>query len=73
MDANAGPVVLINLFEVPAEADDRFIAAWDQVPVEVRTGDHPVDPPDRRAAGLACLDRQDDGDLGHPCLSAASE
>ena len=29
MDANSGPVVLVNLFEVPAEADDRFIAAWE--------------------------------------------
>jgi heme oxygenase (mycobilin-producing) len=29
MDANSGPVVLINLFEVPAGADERFIAAWE--------------------------------------------
>jgi hypothetical protein len=29
MDANSGPVVLINLFEVPAAADEQFIAAWE--------------------------------------------
>lgn len=29
MDASSGPVVLINLFEVPAEADAGFIAAWE--------------------------------------------
>jgi hypothetical protein len=26
MDASGGPVVLINLFEVPPEADEGFIA-----------------------------------------------
>jgi heme-degrading monooxygenase HmoA len=30
MATNDGPVVLINLFEVPAEADERFIAAWER-------------------------------------------
>ena len=30
MDAHSGPVVLINLFEVPAEADEGFIAAWEK-------------------------------------------
>ena len=29
MDAKSGPVVLINLFEVPAGADERFIAGWE--------------------------------------------
>jgi heme-degrading monooxygenase HmoA len=29
MDENTGPVVLINLFEVPAGADEGFIAAWE--------------------------------------------
>jgi heme-degrading monooxygenase HmoA len=29
MDANSGPVVLINPFEVPAAADEQFIAAWE--------------------------------------------
>ena len=28
MRTNHDPVVLINLFQVPAEADERFIAAW---------------------------------------------
>jgi heme-degrading monooxygenase HmoA len=30
MHAHNGPVVLINLFEVPAEADEGFIAAWER-------------------------------------------
>jgi heme-degrading monooxygenase HmoA len=30
MDANSGPVVLINLFEVPAGAEEGFIAAWER-------------------------------------------
>jgi heme-degrading monooxygenase HmoA len=30
MDGNSGPVVLINLFEVRAGADDGFIAAWER-------------------------------------------
>ena len=30
MDGNSGPVVLINLFEVPADADEGFIMAWEQ-------------------------------------------
>ncbi len=30
MDGNSGPVVLINLFEVPADADEGFITAWEQ-------------------------------------------
>jgi heme-degrading monooxygenase HmoA len=30
MDANSGPVVLINLFEVPADAEEGFIAAWER-------------------------------------------
>jgi heme oxygenase (mycobilin-producing) len=30
MDAHGGPVVLINLFEVPAEADEGFIVAWER-------------------------------------------
>jgi heme oxygenase (mycobilin-producing) len=30
MDGNTGPVVLINLFEVPAGADEGFIAAWER-------------------------------------------
>src|ERR671925_58079 len=30
MDGNGGPVVLINLFEVPAEADEGFVAAWER-------------------------------------------
>jgi hypothetical protein len=30
----AGPVVLINAFEVPREEADRFIAAWE------KTGDY---------------------------------
>jgi heme oxygenase (mycobilin-producing) len=29
MEANNDPVVLINLFEVPAEADEGFIGAWE--------------------------------------------
>jgi heme-degrading monooxygenase HmoA len=29
MDANTGPVVLINLFEVPPGADEGFIAGWE--------------------------------------------
>jgi heme oxygenase (mycobilin-producing) len=29
MDASSGPVVLINLFEVPAAAEEEFIAAWE--------------------------------------------
>ena len=29
MDASNGPVVLINLFEVPARADEGFIGAWE--------------------------------------------
>ena len=29
MDGSGGSVVLINLFEVPAGADERFIAAWE--------------------------------------------
>jgi len=29
MDGNSGPVVLINLFEVPSGADEGFIAAWE--------------------------------------------
>jgi heme-degrading monooxygenase HmoA len=29
MDENTCPVVLINLFEVPAGADEGFIAAWE--------------------------------------------
>jgi heme oxygenase (mycobilin-producing) len=28
MDASAGPVVLINLFEVPPGADEEFLAGW---------------------------------------------
>jgi heme-degrading monooxygenase HmoA len=31
MDGNGGPVVLINLFEIPAGADEGFIAAWERV------------------------------------------
>lgn len=30
MDGNAGPVVLINLFEVPVAADERFLASWER-------------------------------------------
>jgi heme oxygenase (mycobilin-producing) len=30
MNGNNGPVVLINLFEVPAGADEGFIAAWER-------------------------------------------
>jgi heme-degrading monooxygenase HmoA len=30
MDGNTGPVVLINLFEVPASADAGFVAAWER-------------------------------------------
>jgi heme-degrading monooxygenase HmoA len=30
MDADGGPVVLINLFEVPAGADEGFIAGWER-------------------------------------------
>jgi heme-degrading monooxygenase HmoA len=30
MDGNTGPVVLINLFEVPAGAEEGFIAAWER-------------------------------------------
>ena len=30
MDGNSGPVVLINLFEVPAGADEGFVAAWER-------------------------------------------
>jgi heme-degrading monooxygenase HmoA len=30
MDGNTGPVVLINLFEVPAGAEEAFIAAWER-------------------------------------------
>ena len=30
MDADSGPVVLINLFEVPAGADEGFVSAWDR-------------------------------------------
>ena len=30
MDGNSGPVVLINLFEVPAGADQGFITAWER-------------------------------------------
>jgi heme-degrading monooxygenase HmoA len=30
MDGNGGPVVLINLFEVPAGAEAGFIAAWER-------------------------------------------
>ena len=30
MDANSDPVVLINLFEVPAGADEGFIGAWER-------------------------------------------
>ena len=30
MDANSGAVVLINLFEVPAGADEQFVAAWER-------------------------------------------
>jgi heme oxygenase (mycobilin-producing) len=30
MDANSGPVVLINLFEVPTGAEEGFIAAWER-------------------------------------------
>jgi heme oxygenase (mycobilin-producing) len=30
MDGNGGPVVLINLFEVPEGADEAFIAAWER-------------------------------------------
>jgi heme oxygenase (mycobilin-producing) len=30
MDEIGGPVVLINLFEVPAEADEGFVAAWER-------------------------------------------
>jgi hypothetical protein len=33
--------------------------------------DHQVDPPCGGAADRTVLDRQDDGDPGHPCLSAA--
>jgi heme-degrading monooxygenase HmoA len=29
MDGNSGPVMLINLFEVPSGADEGFIAAWE--------------------------------------------
>jgi heme-degrading monooxygenase HmoA len=31
MEGKSGPVVLINLFEVPAGADEEFIAAWERV------------------------------------------
>jgi heme-degrading monooxygenase HmoA len=30
MDQTTGPVVLINLFEVPADADEGFVAAWER-------------------------------------------
>jgi heme-degrading monooxygenase HmoA len=30
MDGNGGPVVLINLFEVPAGAEEGFVAAWER-------------------------------------------
>jgi heme oxygenase (mycobilin-producing) len=30
MDASGGPVVLINLFEVPPGADEGFIAGWER-------------------------------------------
>jgi len=30
MDASSDSVVLINLFEVPAEADEGFIGAWER-------------------------------------------
>jgi len=30
MDGHASPVVLINLFEVPATADDGFVAGWER-------------------------------------------
>ncbi len=30
MDASAGPVVLINLFEVPPGADEGFLAGWER-------------------------------------------
>ena len=30
MDGNSGPVVLINLFEVPAGAEEGFIGAWER-------------------------------------------
>jgi heme-degrading monooxygenase HmoA len=30
MDATDGAVVLINLFEVPPGADERFVAGWEQ-------------------------------------------
>jgi heme-degrading monooxygenase HmoA len=30
MDGNTGPVVLINLFQVPTGADEQFIAAWER-------------------------------------------
>jgi heme-degrading monooxygenase HmoA len=30
MDASAGPVVLINLFEVPPGADEGFVAGWER-------------------------------------------
>ena len=30
MDGNTGPVVLINLFQVPAGADEGFIVAWER-------------------------------------------
>jgi heme oxygenase (mycobilin-producing) len=30
MDGNAGPVVLINLFQVPTGAEEGFVAAWER-------------------------------------------
>jgi heme-degrading monooxygenase HmoA len=30
MDGNTGPVVLINLFQVPTGADEQFIAGWER-------------------------------------------
>ena len=30
MDTHGGPVVLINLLEVPPAAEEGFIAGWDQ-------------------------------------------
>ncbi len=39
MDGNGGSVVLINMFEVPAGADEGFIAAWERAREFLQTQD----------------------------------
>jgi hypothetical protein len=66
MDGTTGPVVLINLFQVPTGADEGFIAAWEHARdfLQVQDGYRStelhlsLDPPKRLCAPAALAGRK---------------